>query len=97
MTVSRLLAVAAIAALFAFPAAAEDTTLLSQMQPDGRCAVWHDRGEVDLTGEELAELVLPALPEGGKNVVLDKYHAKAYSTKIGVIAAVWQPVAKSGR
>ena len=167
MTVFRLLAVAAIAALFAFPAAAEDTALLIQIRPDGRYTVWHasgqsplsddeigaleasakreggrsmltaagmarafetpngvlirlpalgpdrsllidhdgcggikvwhDRGDVDLTEDELTELVLSALPEGGKNVVLGKYHAKAYSTKIGVIAAIWRPVPRPGR
>lgn len=167
MTVFRLLAVAAIAALLTFPAAAEDTALLIQVRPDGRYTVWHaggqsplgeeeigaleasarpeggrsmltaaglarafetpngvlirlpalgpdrallidhdgcggikvwhDRGEVNLTEDELTELVLSALPEGGKNVVLGQYHAKAYSTKIGVIAAIWRPRARPGR
>ena len=167
MTVFRLLAVAAIAALLTFPAAAEDTALLIQVRPDGRYTVWHaggqsplgeeeigaleasarpeggrsmltaaglarafetpngvlirlpalgpdrallidhdgcggikvwhDRGDVNLTEDELTELVLSALPEGGKNVVLGQYHAKAYSTKIGVIAAIWRPRARPGR
>ncbi len=167
MTVFRLLAVAFAAALFALPAAAEDTALLIQIRPDGRYTVWHAggksalseeeisaleatalpeggkatltaaglaqafdtpngvlihlpalgpdksllidhdgcggikvwhaRGDVNLTEDELTELVLSAMPEGGKNVALRKYHAKAYSTKIGVIAAIWRPVPRPGR
>lgn len=83
--------------LIRLPALGPDRSLLIDHDGCGGIKVWHDRGEVNLTEDELTELVLSALPEGGKNVVLGKYHAKAYSTKIGVIAAIWRPVARPRR
>ena len=83
--------------LIRLPALGPDRSLLIDHDGCGGIKVWHDRGDVDLTEDELTELVLSALPEGGKNIVLGKYHAKAYSTKIGVIAAIWRPVPRSGR
>ena len=83
--------------LIRLPALGPDRSLLIDHDGCGGIKVWHDQGDVDLTEGELTELVLSALPEGGKNVVLGKYHAKAYSTKIGVIAAIWQPVPRPGR
>ena len=83
--------------LIRLPALGPDRALLIDHDGCGGIKVWHDRGDVNLTEDELTELVLSALPEGGKNLVLGKYHAKAYSTKIGVIAAIWQPTAKRGR
>jgi hypothetical protein len=167
MTRIRLLLVAALAALLARPALAEDTALLIQLRPDGRYTVWHagdpspigeneilaleatatpeggrrvvtaaglaqafdtpngilirlpalgpdralliDRdgcggiklwhshGNINPSEDELTELVLSALPDGGKRVGLGKLSAKAYSTKIGVIAVIWKPVAKPAR
>lgn len=83
--------------LIRLPALGADRSLLIDHDGCGGIKVWHDRGDVNLTEDELTELVLSALPEGGKNVVLGRYHAKAYTTKIGVIAAIWKPVAKPGR
>ena len=124
----RHVAAAVAAAALALPAAAEDTALLIQLQPDGHYRVWHaggpaslsedevlaleasampeggrqivtsaglarafDTGTVRPTEEELTELVLTALPEGGKRVSVGRLHAKAYSTKFGVIAVIWKP------
>ena len=83
--------------LIRLPALGPDRSLLIDHDGCGGIKVWHDRGDVNLTEDELTELVLSALPEGGKNVVLGQYHAKAYSTKIGVIAAIWRPRARPGR
>lgn len=83
--------------LIHLPALGPDRSLLIDHDGCGGIKVWHARGEVNLTEEELTELVLSALPEGGKNVALGKFHAKAYSTKIGVIAAIWRPVPRPGR
>jgi hypothetical protein len=83
--------------LVRLPALGPEKTLLIDHDGCGDIKVWHAQGDVNLKEDELTELVLSALPEGGKNVVLGKYHAKAYSTRIGVIAAIWKPVAKPGR
>ena len=83
--------------LIRLPALGPDRALLIDHDGCGGIKVWHDRGDVNLTEDELTDRVLSALPEGGKNVVLGQYHAKAYTTKIGVIAAIWRPRARPGR
>lgn len=83
--------------LIRLPALGPEKTLLIDHDGCGGIKIWHARGDVRLSEDELTELVLSALPDGGRNVVLGKYHAKAYGTRIGVIAAIWKPVAKPGR
>lgn len=83
--------------LIRLPALGPEKTLLIDRDGCGGIKIWHAQGDVNLTEDELTEIVLSALPEGGKNVALTRYHAKAYSTKVGVIAAIWKPVAKPGR
>ncbi|MBE7424273.1 MAG: hypothetical protein HS110_17885 [Zoogloeaceae bacterium] len=83
--------------LIRLPALGPEKTLLIDRDGCGGIKIWHAQGDVNLTEDELTEIVLSALPEGGKNVALSRYHAKAYSTRIGVIAAIWKPVAKPVR
>ena len=83
--------------LIRLPALGPEKTLLIDRDGCGGIKIWHAQGDVNLTEDELTEIVLSALPEGGKNVALSRYHAKAYSTKIGVIAAIWRPRARPGR
>ena len=78
--------------LVRLPALGPEKTLLIDHDGCGGIKIWHARGDINPSEDELTELVLSALPEGGKNVVLGKLHAKAYSTRIGVVAAIWQPV-----
>lgn len=73
------------------PALGHDKMLLIDRDGCGGIKVWHAQGTVHPTDEELAELVLTALPDGGQRVSVGRLHAKAYSTKIGVIAVVWKP------
>lgn len=77
--------------LIRLPALGPDRTLLIDRDGCGGIKVWHAQGTVHPTEEELTELVLTALPEGGRRVTVGRLHAKAYSTKIGVIAVVWKP------
>ncbi len=83
--------------LIRLPALGPEKTLLIDHDGCGGIKVWHAQGDVELTEDELTELVLSALPDGGKNVALARYHAKAYSTRIGVIAAIWKPVPRPVR
>lgn len=83
--------------LISLPGLGPERAVLIDRDGCGGIKIWHAQGDVNLTEDELTEIVLSALPEGGKNVALSRYHAKAYSTKIGVIAAIWKPVAKPGR
>lgn len=77
--------------LIRLPALGPDKALLIDRDDCGGIKVWHSQGTVHPTDDELTELVLSALPGGGKRVAVGKLHAKAYSTKIGVIAVVWKP------
>lgn len=77
--------------LIRLPAFGPDRALLIDRDGCGGIKVWHSRGTVNPTDDELTELVLTALPEGGKRVTVGIFHAKAYSTKFGVIAAIWKP------
>lgn len=83
--------------LIRLPALGPEKTILVDHDGCSGLKVWHAQGEVNLTEDELTELVLSALPEGGRNIVLGKLHAKAYSTRIGVVAAIWKPVLRPGR
>lgn len=77
--------------LIRLPALGPDRTLLIDRDGCGGIKVWQSQGTVHPTDDELTELVLTALPEGGKRVTVGKLHAKAYSTKFGVIAVLWKP------
>jgi hypothetical protein len=83
--------------LIRLPALGPEKTILVDHDGCSGLKVWHAQGEVNLTEDELTELVLSALPEGGRNIALGKLHAKAYSTRIGVVAAIWKPVLRPGR
>lgn len=77
--------------LIRLPALWPNMSLLIDRDGCGGIKVWHAEGSVHPTEDELTELVLTALPEGGRRVTLGRLHAKAYSTRIGVIAVVWKP------
>lgn len=83
--------------LIRLPALGPEKTILVDHDACSGLKVWHAQGEINLTDDELTELVLSALPEGGKNIALGKLRAKAYSTRIGVVAAIWKPVLQPGR
>jgi len=82
--------------LIQLPALATDKTLLIDRDGCGGIKVWHAQGTVQPTEEELTELALTALPDGGKRIPVGPFYAKAYSTKTGVIAVIWRPVKKQG-
>ncbi|HZV54557.1 MAG TPA: hypothetical protein VFF82_06420 [Rhodocyclaceae bacterium] len=74
------------------PAAKSDKELLIDRDECGGVRVWHSDGATRLTDDQMTELVLTALPGGGKNVPIGQKFAKGFSTKIGVVAVLWQPV-----
>jgi hypothetical protein len=69
-----------------------DRRLLIDRDACGGVKVWHADGETRLTEDELTELVLTALPGGGKRVSVGKNYAKGFLTGLGVMAVIWQPV-----
>ncbi|MDT3734764.1 MAG: hypothetical protein ROZ00_00890 [Denitratisoma sp.] len=80
--------------LIRLPALGPDRALLLDRDGCGGIKVWQSQGTVHPTEDELTELVLTALPDGGRPVTLGKLRAKAYSTKFGVIAVIWRPTPK---
>lgn len=76
------------------PDAPRDGRLLLDRDLCGALKVWHIDGTTQLTDDEMTELVLTALPDGGKRIKVGTTYAKGYSTRIGVIAVIWTPVAR---
>lgn len=74
------------------PDASHDKTLLISRDPCGWASAWHTAGHVDLSNDDLTELVMTALPTGGKNILVGTRLAKAYTSKLGVVAVIWQPL-----
>ena len=77
--------------LISVPGAPRDKALLVDRTGCGNVSVWHSAGATSLTDEQLTELVMAAVPGGGKRVTIGELHAKPYLTRIGVIATLWKP------
>ncbi len=74
--------------------APSDKTLLIDRDECGGVKLWHSEGATQLTDEQLTELVLSALPGGGKNLRLGENLAKAFAGRIGVTATIWKPAVR---
>lgn len=74
------------------PAALHDKTLMIDRDACGGAKIWHSVGTTVLSDEHLTELVIAALPGGGKTIMLGGNRAKAYTTRLGVVAIIWPPV-----
>lgn len=74
------------------PDAPHDKILLVSRDPCGWASAWHTAGHADLSNDDLTELVMTALPTGGKNILVGMRLAKAYTSKLGVVAVIWQPL-----
>lgn len=68
-----------------------DNTLLIDRDDCGGTKLWHGDGATNLRDEDLTELVLTALPEGGARMTIGENHARAFTARIGVIAVLWKP------
>jgi hypothetical protein len=74
------------------PEAATDRRLLVDRDACGAIKVWHAEGETRLTEEQLTELVISALPGGGRPIKVDGRYAKAFITELGYAVVLWAPV-----
>lgn len=74
------------------PEAASDHKLLVDRDACGAVKVWHSEGETQLTEEQMTELVITALPGGGKLVKVDGRYAKSFVTPLGYAVVIWAPV-----
>jgi hypothetical protein len=74
------------------PDAPTDRKLLIDRDDCGAIKVWHSEGETNLTNDQMTELVISALPGGGKLVRVDGRYAKAFDTPLGYSVVIWKPV-----
>lgn len=76
------------------PEAARDKALLVDRDACGHIYLWHSEGATQLSEAELTEVVLSALPDGGKRLQLGDRYIKAFVTKLGVTATLWKVTPK---
>ncbi|MDP1734324.1 MAG: hypothetical protein Q8L44_08180 [Sulfuritalea sp.] len=76
------------------PAAKHDKAVLIDRDSCGHIRLWHAAGATNLSDDEITDIVISALPEGGKRLTLGSYHVKAFITKLGVTATLWKVPAK---
>ena len=74
------------------PEAAGDRRLLVDRDACGAVKVWHSDGETRLSEAQMTELVISALPGGGKLVKIDDRYAKVFITELGYAVVLWVPV-----
>ena len=68
-----------------------DSTLLIDRDDCGGTKLWHGDGATNLRDDDLTELMLTALPEGGERMTIGENYARAFTARIGVIAVLWKP------
>ncbi|MCM2307555.1 MAG: hypothetical protein NDI91_08840 [Sulfuritalea sp.] len=71
------------------PAARNDKALLLDRDNCGHVRLWHAAGTTTLTEDQLTDIFMSALPEGGKRLTVGGYHVKAFITPFGVTATLW--------
>ena len=76
------------------PAAANDKAVLIDRDDCNHVRLWHAAGTTNLSEDQLTDIVMSALPEGGKRITVGNYQVKAFITKLGVTAALWKTPAK---
>jgi hypothetical protein len=70
-------------------AAPRDNAVLIDRDGCGHVRLWHAAGATNLTDEQITDIYLSALPEGGKRLTVEHYYVKAFITKLGVTATLW--------
>lgn len=72
-----------------------DNALLVDRDACGHVQIWHATGTTRLSDEDITDIVLSALPGGGKRITLGDHYVKAFTTKLGVTATLWRIPAKN--
>ncbi len=80
--------------VISIPEAAADRQLLVDRDDCGAIKLWHSEGSTQLTEGQMTELVISALPGGGRPIAVGGRYAKAYITRLGYAVVVWQPVVR---
>lgn len=70
--------------------AAVDRRLLFDRDACGAVKIWHSEGASQLTEDQMTELVISALPGGGRRMTINGRYAKAYIVPLGYAVVLWQ-------
>lgn len=71
-------------------AASADRRLLIDRDDCGGVKLWHGEGTTQLSDDDLTELMLTALPGGGKRLSIGGNFARGYIARLGVVVLLWQ-------
>jgi len=71
------------------PAAPHDKAVLIDRDSCGHIRLWHAAGTTNLSEEQITEVFMSALPEGGPRIAVGSYNVKAFIGKLGVTATLW--------
>jgi hypothetical protein len=74
--------------------AKRDNALLVDRDNCGHIRLWHAAGETNPTEDQVTDIFMSALPEGGKRITLGDFHVKAFTTRLGVTASIWPNLKK---
>ncbi len=70
--------------------APNDKAVLIDRDGCGHIRLWHSAGATQLTEDQITDIFMSALPEGGKRLTLGEYNVKAFITRLGVTATLWK-------
>ena len=76
------------------PEAKHDKALLIDRDDCNHVRVWHAAGATNLSDDQIADIFMSALPGGGKRITVGNYYVKAFVTKLGVTATLWDSTGK---
>ena len=71
-------------------AAPNDKAVLIDRDGCGHIRLWHSVGVTQLTEDQITDIFMSALPEGGKRLTLGEHNVKAFITRMGVTATLWK-------
>lgn len=71
------------------PRIRDDGALLIDRDACGHIKVWHAETLSRFADGQLTELMLTALPDGGRRIRLGDRYAKGYLTRLGVVVVLW--------
>jgi hypothetical protein len=75
-------------------AAPNDKAVLIDRDGCGHIRLWHSAGATQLTEDQITDIFMSALPEGGKRLRLGEHNVKAFITRLGVTATLWKAPVK---
>ena len=71
------------------PSAPKDNALLLDRDNCGQVRLWHAAGATQLSDDEATDIVMSAVPGGGKRLIVGDRHVKAFLGPMGVTASFW--------